>query len=168
MEQVKHVANGRTRAPATGQGRPSANGNGHSNGNGNSNGNGHSNGNGNGHGSPAELDRLVRELVTQARSLQVAPEESVIMDVETDDVRVLLVDHRRGRAHASLTPREREIAYLVAEGLSNKRIAARLGISSDTVSTHLRRIFAKLGVTTRSAMVGFLFEVELQLTRGAA
>jgi DNA-binding CsgD family transcriptional regulator len=41
----------------------------------------------------------------------------------------------------------------VAEGRANKQIAAELGISEWTVSTHLRRIYAKLDVDTRAAMV---------------
>jgi DNA-binding CsgD family transcriptional regulator len=52
-----------------------------------------------------------------------------------------------------LTPRELQIAALVAEGHVNKQIADVLRISEWTVSTHLRRIFAKLGVDTRAAMV---------------
>lgn len=52
-----------------------------------------------------------------------------------------------------LTARELQIATLVAEGLINKQIADRLAISEWTVSTHLRRVFAKLGVETRAAMV---------------
>ena len=52
-----------------------------------------------------------------------------------------------------LTPRETQIARLVADGLVNKEIATRLSISEWTVSTHMRRIFAKLGVETRAAMV---------------
>ena len=56
-----------------------------------------------------------------------------------------------------LTPRERQIACLVANGLVNKEIASTLAISEWTVSTHLRRIFAKLGVETRAAMVARCF-----------
>jgi DNA-binding CsgD family transcriptional regulator len=52
-----------------------------------------------------------------------------------------------------LTARELQIVMLVAEGRVNKQIAAALTISEWTVSTHLRRIFAKLGVDTRAAMV---------------
>jgi DNA-binding NarL/FixJ family response regulator len=52
-----------------------------------------------------------------------------------------------------LTARELQIATLVADGLINKQIADRLGISDWTVSTHLRRIFVKLRVETRAAMV---------------
>lgn len=65
------------------------------------------------------------------------------------------------RAHgndhaASLTKREKEIATLVAEGKVNKQIAYQLKISEWTVSTHLRRIFVKLGVNSRANMVALL------------
>lgn len=52
-----------------------------------------------------------------------------------------------------LTARELQIATLVAIGNGNKKIADRLNISAWTVSTHLRRIFVKLGVDSRAAMV---------------
>ena len=48
-----------------------------------------------------------------------------------------------------LTPREREIAGLVAEGVANKVIAQRLGLSDLTVKAHLTAIFRKLGVPSR-------------------
>ncbi|EDX26970.1 response regulator transcription factor, partial [Streptomyces sp. Mg1] len=51
-----------------------------------------------------------------------------------------------------LTPREHEIAALVAEGLTTPAIAARLYLSPRTVDTHLSHIFRKTGVTTRSAL----------------
>ena len=49
----------------------------------------------------------------------------------------------------ALAPGEREVATLVAEGLTNTEIAGRLGISRFTVDGRLRRAFAKLGVSTR-------------------
>ena len=52
---------------------------------------------------------------------------------------------------ASLTHREREVLDLVAGGLSNAEIALRLVVSPRTVHAHLRSIFGKLGVTTRTA-----------------
>jgi DNA-binding NarL/FixJ family response regulator len=52
-----------------------------------------------------------------------------------------------------LTERELQIATLVALGQPNKRIAKHLQISEWTVATHLRRIFIKLGVDSRAAMV---------------
>jgi DNA-binding NarL/FixJ family response regulator len=52
-----------------------------------------------------------------------------------------------------LSNREREILALLADGLVNKQIAARLGISPNTVKTHLELLFDKLGVTTRAEAV---------------
>jgi DNA-binding CsgD family transcriptional regulator len=52
-----------------------------------------------------------------------------------------------------LTSRELQITFWVAQGLSNKQIAHQLDISAWTVSTHLRRIFIKLQVDTRAALV---------------
>jgi DNA-binding CsgD family transcriptional regulator len=52
-----------------------------------------------------------------------------------------------------LTARELQIAALVAQGMLNKEVADRLHISEWTVCAHLRRIYSKLGVSTRSAMV---------------
>lgn len=52
-----------------------------------------------------------------------------------------------------LTDREREILTLVAEGLTNRAIAQRLGISTRTVEYHLGQIFQRLGVNNRAAAV---------------
>jgi DNA-binding NarL/FixJ family response regulator len=60
------------------------------------------------------------------------------------------------RAAAPLEPlsaREAQILALLAEGLVNKQIAARLGISRHTVKTHLAALFHKLGVSTRAEAV---------------
>jgi DNA-binding NarL/FixJ family response regulator len=51
-----------------------------------------------------------------------------------------------------LTEQELQIAQLAAEGLSNREIGQRLFISHRTVSTHLYRIFPKLGITARSEL----------------
>jgi ATP/maltotriose-dependent transcriptional regulator MalT len=53
----------------------------------------------------------------------------------------------------TLTTREHEVLALVADGLANRDIAARLGISDHTVKFHLASIFGKLGVSTRTEAV---------------
>jgi DNA-binding CsgD family transcriptional regulator len=50
---------------------------------------------------------------------------------------------------SGLTPREREVAEAIAGGLTNAAAAQRLGIGSETVKTHLRSIYSRLGVRTR-------------------
>lgn len=52
-----------------------------------------------------------------------------------------------------LTPREREILRLLAEGLANREIAALLGLSDHTVKFHLRAVFTKLGAHSRTEAV---------------
>jgi DNA-binding NarL/FixJ family response regulator len=61
----------------------------------------------------------------------------------------------------SLTPREREIVRLVAEGLENVAIANRLFISPFTVKTHLNRAMQKLGVSGRAHLVRIAYEYDL-------
>jgi DNA-binding NarL/FixJ family response regulator len=60
-----------------------------------------------------------------------------------------------------LTRREVEVLRLVAAGKSNRAVAAELVISEHTVARHVQNIFAKLGVSSRSAATAFAFEHEL-------
>jgi DNA-binding NarL/FixJ family response regulator len=55
-------------------------------------------------------------------------------------------------ARDQLTPQELQIAQMAAEGLTNREIGEQLYVSHRTVSSHLHRIFPKLGVTTRAAL----------------
>lgn len=69
-----------------------------------------------------------------------------------------LIAGARTTSHAELHPlplsnREREILVLLADGLGNKQIAARLGISTNTVKTHLELLFEKLDVSSRAEAV---------------
>jgi DNA-binding NarL/FixJ family response regulator len=58
---------------------------------------------------------------------------------------------RNGRAaEGHLTPREEEVLNLVGEGLANKQIARRLGISEKTVKAHLTSVFQRIGVVSRT------------------
>lgn len=55
-----------------------------------------------------------------------------------------------------LTPRQKEVLTLLADGFSNKTIAARLGCAERTVETHLTAIFQKSGFDGRSALLAAL------------
>jgi DNA-binding CsgD family transcriptional regulator len=129
------------------------------------------------------VDELVRKLVSLAvgtdatRAGNTSPH--VLVDTEIEGVRCVLTrpsaaparsartdapvaqrrpDHAltvgvRANTAVRLSPREREIGRMVALGYPNKIIADVLDISLWTVGTHLRRMFAKFGVTSRAAMV---------------
>jgi ATP/maltotriose-dependent transcriptional regulator MalT len=64
----------------------------------------------------------------------------------------------RTRPAGELSARETEIARLVAEGLSNPEIAERLFISQRTVTTHLHRIYQRLGVGSRTSLTRYVVE----------
>ena len=112
-----------------------------------------------------DVEASVQKLVNVVEDLQLPPEpngdgQTVLLDVEVEDVRCILIrlPQNSSRTQVMLSPREHEIVRMVAQGYPNKTIAAVLDISSWTVGTHLRRIFAKLGVGSRAAMVARLLE----------
>jgi DNA-binding CsgD family transcriptional regulator len=57
-----------------------------------------------------------------------------------------------------LTSREVDVLKLVAAGLTNRETADRLGLSSRTIDAHLRSVFAKIGVGSRSAATRYAVE----------
>jgi len=59
-----------------------------------------------------------------------------------------------------LTPRENEVALFAAEGLSNEEIAERLSLGAETVKSHLKKIFRKLGVANRTALAAKILHKE--------
>ncbi|MET0999138.1 MAG: response regulator transcription factor [Marmoricola sp.] len=65
--------------------------------------------------------------------------------------RVLLPDTSGGRPEDLISPREIEVLRLVAQGLANKQIGRRLGISERTVKAHLGRVFRQIGVADRTS-----------------
>jgi DNA-binding NarL/FixJ family response regulator len=90
--------------------------------------------------SPSVTRRVIGEFATPgARGRQVAPPREL----------------------GQLTEREREVMVLVAEGLSNDEIAARLVISPATAKTHVSRAMVKLGARDRAQLVVYAYEAGL-------
>lgn len=96
--------------------------------------------------------------------LKAAPEEEIVAGVRAvaggntvlaPAVAAALVQRASGDAAAPppLSPREREVLALVAEGMSNAQIGGRLYIGEATVKTHLIHVFEKLGVNDRTRAV---------------
>jgi len=81
------------------------------------------------------------------------PHISVVGDTYT----ILLSSEDTGGRH-SLTGAERRVATLIGSGHTNKSAAAELGVSVNTVGTHLRAVFGKLGVQSRVQLANELHE----------
>ncbi len=118
----------------------------------------------------ALLKGLVNQVVASEAPLKVLQQtaqtiEEVIAEFDIDGTDYYLVRSRSTvettTSQISLSPREKAIANLVAQGLPNKCIGSQLNISPWTVSTHLRRMFTKLNVTSRTAMISRLFQENL-------
>ena len=72
-----------------------------------------------------------------------------------------LAGHAAAGAAHGVTARELEVLRLVAAGMSNREISAELVISEHTVARHIQNIFAKLGVSSRTAASAFAFAHDL-------
>jgi DNA-binding NarL/FixJ family response regulator len=103
----------------------------------------------------ATLDDLVTTIHSVAQGVHVLPPQmtSTLFSQIAKDAIV------RGRSDAleavRLTPREREVIDLIAEGLSNKEIATRLDVATDTVKSHVRNVMEKLMLHTRLQIAAF-------------
>ena len=122
-------------------------------------------------GAPATAVVVLTSFADQARildALDAGARGYILKDADPDDVvaavraaaaggapldpkaaRVVL-DAQRARRQHELSPREEEVLRLVADGMANKQIARRLGITERTVKAHLTRVFQELGVADRT------------------
>jgi DNA-binding NarL/FixJ family response regulator len=66
-----------------------------------------------------------------------------------------------GPKPGGLSPRELEVLALIADGHTNREIAATLIVSEHTVARHVQNIYAKLGVSSRAAATAFAVEHQL-------
>ncbi|NUO96940.1 MAG: response regulator transcription factor [Nonomuraea sp.] len=87
---------------------------------------------------------VTRRLITQFARLNPAPDAAVL---------------------GALTPRETQVLRLVAEGLSNPEVAARLTVTEETVKTHVSRVLNKLGLRDRTQAVVTAYETGLVVPR---
>ena len=78
--------------------------------------------------------------------------------IERTSPRLLTLSHSFDEYH--FTPREKQTAELLAKGLTNKQIAARMGVSVNTVKAFIRFAMRKLDVSTRTGMIGRLTHVD--------
>ncbi|MGW6968788.1 helix-turn-helix transcriptional regulator [Streptomyces zaomyceticus] len=91
----------------------------------------------------------------RGRRLAVEGGARLLVDV-ADRTRPAPPDGVPGGRLAVLTPREREISVLVAEGLTNQAVADRLCLSPRTVESHVARVYRKTGVETRAALASLV------------
>ena len=113
------------------------------------------------------LEALIGQLIPQHEQAHDLPKEEIILDRVVGGAHYLLVRMPITlNGPAPLSPRENEIVRMVARGHPNKAIAEVLSISCWTVSAHLRRIFGKLGVTSRAGMIACLAEKGFSLEDG--
>lgn len=114
-------------------------------------------------GNPGDRARLRAELAEAG--IDVVSEFETLADAQVAasraDALVVAADVTRSDDHAAeddridepLTPREIDVLELLTEGLPNKAIAERLGISDQTVKFHIASILGKLGATNRTEAV---------------
>jgi DNA-binding CsgD family transcriptional regulator len=114
---------------------------------------------------PRPLGTVLEELLDHATATPPCPgtrrelvEMEAVLEAEHHGARYLLLrgEPAAERDEILLSAREHEIARMIARGHTNRTIAAVLEISPWTVSTHVRRVFAKLDVGSRAAMVARL------------
>lgn len=99
-------------------------------------------------GEPRDHEALVRDLEALRTLCETGQSDIVeLMTRPSREARELLV---------LLTPREQEVGWLIADGLTNDQIADRLSISEPTVKTHVTRVLRKFGVRQRAAIAAKL------------
>jgi DNA-binding NarL/FixJ family response regulator len=103
----------------------------------------------------ATVEDLVSTIRSVARGANVLPPQmtsTLFSQIAKDAV-------ARGRTEAleavRMTPREREVINLIAEGLGNKEIAVRLNVATDTVKSHVRNVMEKLMLHTRLQIAAY-------------
>jgi DNA-binding CsgD family transcriptional regulator len=104
----------------------------------------------------AKRKRLAKEALTAALGIF----ENVRSELWAERTRAELQRVATRQAPATLTPTERQIAQLAADGLTNKGIATRMFVSAKTVEANLSRVYRKLGISARTQLGRALAEAQ--------
>jgi DNA-binding NarL/FixJ family response regulator len=99
-----------------------------------------------------EVDGALADQLLRAARAQDLPAEILASDLLTQAVEQESLRLRAEAALTRLTPREREVARWVVLGHTNRRIAATLVVSPETVKTHIRHTLEKLGVRSKAEL----------------
>lgn len=113
------------------------------------------------HTEPAELVRAVRVAAAGEALLSPGATRRLVAEFAARSAAPPTGAGPRAAALDVLTAREREVMALVAEGLSNEEVAARLVLSPATARTHVGRVLAKLGARDRTQLVVLAYETGL-------
>ncbi len=108
----------------------------------------------------AAVHTLVEQLAATLDEEEADLRDVFLQAALADMPRAVRVPHPRlvPRASDLLSAREREVAELIAQGKSNREIADALVVSERTVTTHVTHVLGKLGFTSRTQIVAWLFE----------
>jgi DNA-binding NarL/FixJ family response regulator len=106
----------------------------------------------------AALERALERYTQLGAAAPAAKVQAVLQAAGVRRRRWAAVQHRPESGWEALTPMERRVALLVAEGHTNRSAADELVLSASTVGTHLRAAFGKLGVNSRVQLTRLVLE----------
>ncbi len=102
---------------------------------------------------PPEFDKLLSTLKQAVEKRGPAPQQESSTRPTIHDPRENILPD----GYKTLTPREREVLWLTADGLSSAQIAERLSISPRTVETHRANILQKLGLSNKTDLIRYVY-----------
>jgi len=99
-----------------------------------------------------ELDETLEVMLEDLAQQEQRPPEEVVSRLLAEGLQRRQVESELRRRWQSLSVREQEVASLACLGYTNKQIASQLGVSAETVKTHLRNALTKFNLRTRAEL----------------